>query len=179
MTTALHSRRVLVLGAALALGLTLVVTTSPAAGRMAAPEAQSAAESSPIMKASGTFEVKLSPLETYTKDPAAKIGRMAIDKRFSGDLEARSQGEMLSGGSPSEGSAGYVAIERVTGTLGGREGSFLLQHSGTMTPTAQGTTITVVPASGTGELEGIAGSMSIRIENGRHSYEFEYTLPGG
>ena len=131
------------------------------------------------MNASGTFEVKLSPLETYTRDPAAKIGRMAIDKTFSGDLEARSQGEMLSGGSPSEGFAGYVAIERVSGTLGGREGSFLLQHSGTMTPTAQGTTITVVPGSGTGELEGIAGSMSIQIDNGQHSYELEYTLPSG
>ena len=86
---------------------------------------------------------------------------------------------MLSGGSPAEGSAGYVAIERVTGTLAGRSGSFVLQHSGTMTPESQEVTITVVPASGTGELESIAGTMAIEIEDGQHSYSFEYTLPAG
>ncbi len=177
MTATRHPGPILARRAAVALGLTLVVTAATAAGPADAEEASDA--EGPVMKASGTFEVELSPLETYTRDPAAKIGRMAIDKTFSGDLDATSQGEMLSGGSPAEGSAGYVAIERVTGTLGGREGSFLLQHSGTMTPTAQATTITVVPASGTGELEGIAGSMSIRIENGRHLYELDYTLPGG
>ncbi len=83
---------------------------------------------------------------------------------------------MLSGGSPAEGSAGYVTIERVTGALQSRSGSFLLQHSGTMTPTSQESTITVVPGSGTAELEGIAGTMSIEIKNGKHFYDFEYTL---
>lgn len=130
-----------------------------------------------MMRAQGTFEVKLAPLESYTQAPEAKIGRMSIDKTFAGDLSATSQGEMLSGGSPAEGSAGYVAIERVTGTLGGASGSFLLQHSGTMTPAEQVATITVVPGSGTGELEGIAGAMQIAIEEGKHLYDFEYTIP--
>ncbi len=129
------------------------------------------------MRANGTFEVKLGPLEAYNQSADAKIGRMSIDKTFSGDLVGTSQGEMLSGGSPAEGSAGYVAIERVTGALQGRSGSFLLQHSGTMTPASQKSTITVVPASGTGELEGIAGTMSIEIEDGKHLYDFEYALP--
>lgn len=130
------------------------------------------------MRAKGTFEVELRPLETYNQAADAKVGRMSIDKTFAGDLVGTSQGEMLSGGSPAEGSAGYVAIERVTGTLQGLAGSFLLQHSGTMTPTSQSLTITVVPSSGTGELEGIAGTMAIEIEDGRHFYELEYTLPG-
>ena len=129
------------------------------------------------MQGTGTFEVKLQPLEAYNQAASAKIGRMSIDKTFAGDLVAASQGEMLTGGSPAEGSAGYVAIERVTGALQGRSGSFLLQHSATMTPTSQASTITVIPGSGTGELEGLAGTMSIRIEDGRHFYEFEYTLP--
>ena len=131
------------------------------------------------MRANGTFEVQLGPLDTYNQAPDAKIGRMSIDKTFAGDLVARSQGEMLSGGSPAEGSAGYVAIERVTGTLDGRSGSFLLQHSGTMTPESQQATITVIPASGTGELAGIAGTMAIEIRDGQHFYDFEYTLPEG
>ncbi len=121
----------------------------------------------------------MKPLESYNQAADAKVGRMSIDKVFAGDLVATSQGEMLTGGSPAEGSAGYVAIERVTGTLDGREGSFLLQHSGTMTPAAQELTISVVPASGTGELAGLAGTMSIEIENGQHLYSFEYTLPAG
>ena len=129
------------------------------------------------MQGTGTFEVKLQPLEAYNQAAAAKIGRMSIDKTFAGDLAASSQGEMLTGGSPAEGSAGYVAIERVSGVLEGRSGSFLLQHSATMTATAQASTITVIPDSGTGELEGLAGTMSIRIEDGRHFYDFEYTLP--
>jgi hypothetical protein len=134
-------------------------------------------EAQTIMRANGTFEVKMGPLEAYNQSADAKIGRMSIDKTFAGDLVGTSQGEMLSGGSPAEGSAGYVAIERVTGALQGRSGSFLLQHSGTMTPTSQKSTITVVPGSGTGELEGIEGSMSIEIEDGKHSYDFEYRLP--
>ena len=128
-------------------------------------------------RAEGSFEVTLKPLETHNQAPDAKVGRMSIDKTFAGDLVGTSVGEMLLGGSPAEGSAGYVAIERVTGVLAGRSGSFLLQHSGTMTPESQDLTITVVPASGTGELEGIAGAMAIEIEDGRHLYSFDYTLP--
>lgn len=129
------------------------------------------------MRATGSFEVQLKPLETYNRSPDARVGRMSIDKTFEGDLVATSQGEMLSGGSPAEGSAGYVAMERVTGTLHDRSGSFLLQHSGTMTPESQELTVTVVPDSGTDALEGLTGSMGIDIEAGDHFYVFDYMLP--
>ena len=129
------------------------------------------------MHATGSFEVKLNPLDIYSEAEEAKIGRMSIDKVFEGDLVGTSQGEMLSGGSPAEGSAGYVAIERVTGTLHGRQGAFLLQHSGTMTPESQKLTITVIPDTATDELEGLAGRMGIDIRDGQHFYSFEYELP--
>ncbi len=128
------------------------------------------------MQAKGTFEVQLRPMEAYNQSPEAKIGRMSIDKTFTGGLVATSRGEMVSGGSPAEGSAGYVAMERVTGELDGVSGSFLLQHSATMTPQHQEALITVVPGSGTGGLEGLAGTMVIRIEGGEHFYDFEYRL---
>ena len=146
-------------------------------GQSNAIQTETIEETLTIMRAKGTFEVKLNPLETYNQAAGAELGRMSIDKTFAGDLVGTSQGEMLTGGSPAEGSAGYVAIERVTGSLQGRRGSFLLQHSGTMTPTLQEATITVIPGSGTGELEGIAGTLSIEIEEGKHFYDFEYTLP--
>jgi hypothetical protein len=101
---------------------------------------------------------------------------MSIDKQFYGDLEATSKGEMLSAGTAVKGSAGYVAIERVSGTLHGRGGTFVLQHNGTMTRGAPQLTITVVPDSGTDQLMGLAGSMAIQIADGKHSYDFEYTL---
>jgi len=101
---------------------------------------------------------------------------MSIDKQFHGDLEGTSKGEMLTAGTGVKGSAGYVAIERVSGTLNGRSGTFVLQHSGTMTHGEPHLTITVVPDSGTGELAGLAGTMSILIAGGNHSYDFEYTL---
>lgn len=122
-------------------------------------------------RASGTFEVKLTPQATDDK-----LGRMSIDKQFHGDLEATSKGEMLTAGTDVQGSAGYVAIERVSGTLQGRNGTFVLQHSGTMTRGAPQLTITVVPDSGTGQLVGLAGKMVINIADGKHSYDFEYTL---
>ena len=127
-------------------------------------------------RASGTFEVKLSPqaLTHQTEDKA--LARMSIDKQVHGDLEATSQGEMLSAGTAVQGSAGYVAIERVTGKLKGRSGTFVLQHSGTMTRGTPQLSITVVPDSGTGELAGLAGTMTIDIADGKHSYTFEYTL---
>ena len=126
--------------------------------------------------ARGPFDVKLAPLEPYNKDADAKLGRMSLDKRFHGDLDATSQGEMLSTGSAS-GSGGYVAIERVTGTLHGRTGSFAMQHNATMTRGTPSLNIIVVPDSGTGELTGLSGKMNIVIAaGGAHSYEFEYTL---
>ena len=121
----------------------------------------------------GTFEVKLAPLATDV--PTAS--RMSIDKQFHGDLEATSKGEMLSVMTEVKGSAGYVAMERVTGTLHGRSGSFVLQHSATMNRGAPQLSVTVVPDSGTGELAGLSGKMAINIEAGKHSYEFEYVLP--
>ena len=103
---------------------------------------------------------------------------MSLDKQFHGDLEATSKGEMLTAMSAVKGSAGYVAMERVTGTLKGRNGSFALQHSGTMARGAQQLVITVVPDSGEGDLKGLAGTMAIEIADGKHSYVLEYSLPG-
>ena len=130
-----------------------------------------------MTRATGTFKVRLAPLETYSHEPEAKIARLSIDKTFDGDLAATSRGEMLSGGSPAEGSAGYVAIERVTGTLHGKSGSFLLQHSGTMRPGVQELNVTVIPDSGTGDLGGLEGKMIIEIRDHQHFYSFEYSLP--
>jgi hypothetical protein len=127
-------------------------------------------------RASGRFEVKLSPRAMDDQAEGGPRGRMSIDKQFRGDLEATSQGEMLTAGTGVKGSAGYVAIEQVTGTLHGRSGSFILQHSGTMTRGVPELSITVVPDSGTDELAGLAGRMTIEIEGGKHAYGFEYTL---
>jgi hypothetical protein len=127
---------------------------------------------------SGTFEVKVNPQKPDNKEAeAAKFGRMSLDKKFSGDLEATSKGEMLAAMTEVKGSAGYVAMERVSGTLGGRTGTFVLQHSGTMTRGFPQMSVQVVPDSGTGDLAGLAGSMTIKIEDGNHFYEFEYQLP--
>ena len=127
-------------------------------------------------RASGTFEVKLNPQD---EGPDAPVGRMTIDKQFQGDLVGTSKGQMVMASSPSvKGSAGYVAIEKVTGTLNGRPGSFYLQHSGTMTRGTGELTITVIPDSGTDELVGLRGKMNIIIADGKHSYEFEYELDG-
>ena len=129
-------------------------------------------------RASGTFEVLLSP-QVDGEAGGASVGRMLIDKRFAGDLEATSKGQMLAVRTPTEGSAGYVAMELVTGRLGGREGTFVLQHAGTMTRGAQQLSITVVPDSGTGGLEGLAGRMGLDFSGGGHSYHFDYTLGDG
>ena len=123
-------------------------------------------------RARGAFDVTLTP-QSVGDD---SLGRMLIDKQFYGDLEATSKGQMLAAGTAVKGSAGYVALERVTGMLNGRRGTFMLQHTGTMTRGAPQLTITVVPDSGTEELEGLAGTMSIIIADKQHSYEIEYTL---
>jgi hypothetical protein len=127
-------------------------------------------------RATGPFEVKLSPQAPTDPAADASLGRMSIDKQFHGDLEATSRGEMLTAGTEVKGSAGYVALERVRGALHGRTGTFVLQHSGTMTRGEPQLTITVVPDSGTEELVGLAGRMAIEIADGKHSYDFEYTL---
>ena len=129
-----------------------------------------------IRRASGTFDVNLTPQKPDGETPGPAVGRMLIDKKFHGDLEATSKGEMLTALTSVQGSAGYVAIERVSGTLKGRSGTFVLQHSGTMTRGEQQLTLTVVPDSGTGQLAGLTGRMMIIIADGKHSYDFEYTL---
>jgi len=126
--------------------------------------------------ASGTFEVKMVPQAPAENVGDPTVGRMSLDKQFHGDLEGTSKGEMLAVRSAVEGSAGYVAMERVTGTLGGRSGTFALQHSGTMNRGAPTLSITVVPDSGTGELAGLTGTLSIIIADGKHSYDFEYAF---
>jgi hypothetical protein len=129
-------------------------------------------------RAAGPFEVKLQPLDVSPLASGTGLGRMSLDKQFHGDLDAVSQGEMLSAMGSVKGSAAYVAIERVTGTLDGRKGTFFLQHRGTMTRGAPFLDIVVVPDSGTGELSGIDGKMNIDIaEGGKHSYTFDYSLP--
>jgi len=127
--------------------------------------------------ATGTFEVKLTPQPPEDKADGSTLGRMSGDKQFHGDLEGTSKVQMLTAMTDVKGSAGYVAIERVTGTLHGHTGSFVLQHSGSSNRGATQLSITVVPDSGTGQLVGIAGKMTITITDGKHSYDFEYTLP--
>ena len=127
-------------------------------------------------KASGTFEVKVIPQAPDEKAGDAAIGRFLLDKQFHGDLEAISKAQMLASGSPADGSGGYVAMEKVSGTLNGRKGAFVLQHSGTMKGGVAEMIVTVVPGSGTEQLVGLAGKMTIIIANGKHSYDIEYTL---
>jgi hypothetical protein len=129
------------------------------------------------MHAEGTFDVKTTLLPPDDANAGTGIGRYALVKQFHGDLEALGKGEMLGAGDPAKGTAGYVAIEQVTGTLHGHAGSFALQHTGTMDHTGYKLTITVVPGSGTAELAGVAGTFIITIAAGIHSYHFEYTLP--
>jgi hypothetical protein len=128
--------------------------------------------------ARGTFEVKLAPQPKDDYADGATLGRLTIDKQFHGDLTGASRGQMLSAITPVKGSAGYVAMELVTGTLAGRAGTFVFQHSGTMDRGAATLRLTVVPDSGTGELTGLSGSMAIIIADGKHSYEMEYALAG-
>ena len=123
-------------------------------------------------RATGTFDVKLTPLPSEEKS----LSRMSLDKSFQGDLQASSKGEMLASGSPAS-SGGYVAIEKVAGTLHGRKGTFVLQHNATMARGTPKMNIIVVPDSGTEELTGLDGQFSINIAKGKHSYEFDYTLP--
>lgn len=125
--------------------------------------------------AKGTFEVKLTPQPDPSSEPV--LSRLALDKEFRGDLAATSRGEMLAIRTDVQGSAGYVAMERVTGTLHGRSGSFALQHSGTMNRGEATLRVTVIPDSGTGDLAGLSGSMSIDIVDGSHLYTLEYSLP--
>lgn len=128
-------------------------------------------------RAIGTFEVKVIPVSPPGAGADASISQMSLDKQFHGALDATSKGTMLAAGNPAKGAGGYVAMEKVSGTLDGRRGSFVLQHTGTMKGGAAEMSVTVVPDSGTDELTGIEGKMTIQIAGGKHSYDFEYTLP--
>lgn len=126
--------------------------------------------------AKGSFEVQMQPQQDEVM--VTGLGRMHLNKRYHGELDAEATGQMLTAMTPVEGSAGYVALELVRGTLHGKRGSFVLQHSGLMNGSEQSLHITVVPDSGTGQLIGLSGTMQINISNGQHFYEFNYHLPG-
>lgn len=126
--------------------------------------------------AEGTFDVKTIPRSPDDATADTSIGRFALDKQYHGDLEAASKGEMLGAGNPAAGTAGYVAIEQITGTLAGKSGSFALQHYGTMNQGKFELNVKVVPGSSTGELTGLAGAMTIIVADGKHSYTFDYSL---
>jgi hypothetical protein len=155
-------RRVRTLAVAL-VGLTLGLGTA----------ARSEERAGTMNHVTGSFDVKVSPL---TDDGGNPFGRMGLDKRYHGDLDATAVGQMLS--TRSETGGAYVALERVTGTLQGRTGTFELVHRGEMTSSSQKIEIWVVTGSGTGQLAGISGRMGIRIEaGGKHFYDFDYELP--
>ncbi len=128
-------------------------------------------------RAMGSFEVSLQPLPNTEVSGDALLGRKLLLKKFSGDLSASARGQMLSAGTAMKGSAAYVAIDQVTGELAGRKGSFVLQHSGSMNRGVPTLSIMVVPDSGTGELAGLTGTLSVNIIDGQHFYDFLYSLP--
>ena len=150
-------------------GFAIGARTDQAAGKSIQKES--------TMTARGTFDVKVTQ-QPQDDSGGGPFGRLFLDKQFHGDLTATSKGQMLAAGTAIEGSAAYVAFELVTGTLNRKQGSFILQHKGTMRKGVYEMSVTVVPDSGTGELVGIAGEMKIIIEGRKHSYQLEYTLGG-
>jgi hypothetical protein len=155
--------------------LATIATQAQTNPKSSAPTKKAAVMS---LRAIGPFEVKINPQPPDEKAGGAAIGRMLLDKRFHGDLEATSKGTMLAAGTGAKNSSGgYVALEIVTGTLKGHTGTFVLQHSATMNRGVPNLSVTVVPDSGTGQLTGLAGKMNINIVDGKHSYDLEYTLP--
>jgi Protein of unknown function (DUF3224) len=144
---------------------------------LATPRVHSQSARAAVMVAKGTFEVQIAPMPVDAYTDAATLGRMTIDKQFSGDVVGIGKGQMLTGMGSAKGSAAYSAIERFTGTVAGKRGSFVMQHTGIMTRGEQSLVITIVPDSGTDDLLGITGTIKIIIEGKQHSYELEYTLP--
>ena len=176
MKTLSHSPSRAGIAATIILGL-VVCAASIAQTQPRPQESNTSQKAATVSKhATGTFDVKLN-VQTDDKVGDPTVGRMSIDKVFHGDLEATSKGQMLSTVTEVKGSAGYVAIERVTGTLQGRAGSFSLQHNATMNRGVPELNVIVIPDSGTGQLVGLAGKLNIIITDGKHSYEFDYTLP--
>lgn len=157
-------------------GTSLAVALASASCTPADPPARGDGAPQHEHRAVGTFEVVLVPRETLEHPGGAELGRTSLEKRFAGDLVGTASGTMLTALTPVEGSAGYVAIERVEGSLQGRAGTFLLQHHGLMDRGAQSLAIEVIPDSGTGELEGLRGTMTLSFENGGRGYELRYSL---
>jgi Protein of unknown function (DUF3224) len=168
-----NSRRVLAAVAGFSLALAGCVAYAMA---LAPAQTRIQNEAAVITHARGTFDVKVMPAESEDKAEGNTLGRYSIDKQYHGDIEAAGKGEMLGANTSVKNSAGYVAMERVTGTLNGKTGSFVLQHTGTMSHGNQQLNITVVPDSGTGQLTGLTGKMNIEIKEGKHFYDFEYEL---
>ena len=160
------------------LTLTLCVALSCALALTAQANTTSESEEPSAMhRATGPFQVELKPMDPASEHNGSTFSRMSLDKKFSGDLEGTSQGQMLAVRTANPKSAGYVAMEFVEGTLGGRTGTFALQHSSTMDKGSPQQSVTVVPDSGTGGLEGLSGSMTIEITEEGHFYHFDYSLP--
>lgn len=156
-----------------AIALAVVALT----GSAATPRTSITTGALKMSHAAGAFDVKVTPVAAAAGEEPS-VGRMTIDKQYHGDLEATGKGQMLTGMSAVEGSGVYVAVERVSGTLGGRKGTFMLHHVGTMERGAPNLSIRVVPDSGTDELVGLKGTMTIEVkEGGKHFYAFEYSLP--
>lgn len=143
------------------------------------PAAATSQEGRTMNLAKGVFEVQVLPQGEPDKAVGSTLGRLSLDKQFHGALEGTGKGQMLTAGTDVKGSAAYVALERVTATLDGRSGSFVLLHHGLMNSTSQQLSLTVVPDSGSGALTGITGTMTIVVAGGKHSYEFHYSLPAG
>lgn len=155
----------------------LIAGLAQAAGAQPAAKEPGDKEKAMTQHAAGTFEVKVRPLAEDEKVPGLKVARLAFDKQWKGDLEATSMGEMMATNAGDQASGGYVAIERVTGRLKGRAGSFTVVHKGTMEGGAFDLLVDVVPGSGTGQLTGLSGRVRIAIADGKHSYEIDYALP--
>jgi hypothetical protein len=140
------------------------------------PNSSSTKENSATMHATGPFDVKTNPIDDKSSDPL--LGRFSLDKQYHGDLDGTGTGQMLTAGTAVKGSGAYVAIEKVSGSLKGRTGTFVLQHTGSMSGGNFQLNVTIVPDSGTGQFVGISGKMTITIApGGKHSYDLEYTLP--
>ncbi|MEM7708136.1 MAG: DUF3224 domain-containing protein [Pseudomonadota bacterium] len=138
-----------------------------------------AGEKTNMTQATGTFDVSMTPASEAAEEAGVTLGQFSLTKTFTGDMVGNASGQMLTATSAVKGSAGYVAIERFSGTVHGKNGTFVLQHTGTMQGQSQALTITIVPDSGTGELAGISGTFKLQIDEGTHHYTLEYSLPEG
>lgn len=159
--------------------LTALVVSTLLAGGLHASDTRSEGTARMKSVAKGSFTVQIKPVAEPSVADGVSLGRMSIEKQFEGELVGTGTGEMLTAITPVKGSAGYVAIEKVSGSLQGRAGSFVFQHTGTMDHGAQSLSITVVPDSGTGALTGISGTFKLTIVGDKHLYEFEYEVPTG